>query len=70
VLVLIKITYCRDGQLIWLGDHFEKAAFSRQTDRIICRYWVHFARLDSSRQRMPGHRKNTEVIQRRASAEG
>jgi len=23
----IKITYCRDGQLIWLTDHFEKVAF-------------------------------------------
>jgi len=27
MLVLIKITYCGDGQLIWLGDHFEKVAF-------------------------------------------
>jgi len=25
---VIKITYCRDGQLIWLDGHFEKAAFS------------------------------------------
>jgi len=28
MLVLIKITYCRDGQLLWLQGHFEKAAFS------------------------------------------
>jgi len=27
MLVLIKMTYCRDGQLIWLEGHFEKAAF-------------------------------------------
>jgi len=26
--VLIKITYCSDGQLLWLEGHFEKAAFS------------------------------------------
>jgi len=29
MLVLTKITYCRDEQLIWLTDHFEMAAFSR-----------------------------------------
>jgi len=28
MLVLIKITYCRDGQSIWLEGHFETAAFS------------------------------------------
>jgi len=28
MLVLIEITFCRDGQLIWLEGHFEKAAFS------------------------------------------
>jgi len=27
-LVLTKITYCRDGHLIWLAGHFEMAAFS------------------------------------------
>jgi len=27
MLVLTKITYCRDGQLIWLRGHIEKAAF-------------------------------------------
>jgi len=26
--VLIKTTYCRDGQLIWLAGHFEMATFS------------------------------------------
>jgi len=25
---VIKIAYCRDGQLIWLEGHFEKVAFS------------------------------------------
>jgi len=25
---VIKITYRRDGQLIWLEDHFAKASFS------------------------------------------
>jgi len=28
MLELIKITYCRDEQLIWLWSHFEKAAVS------------------------------------------
>jgi len=28
MLVLIKITYYRDGQLIWLEGHYAKAAFS------------------------------------------
>jgi len=28
MLILIKITYGTDRQLIWLGGHFEKAAFS------------------------------------------
>jgi len=28
MLVVIQITYCRDGQLIWLERHLEKAAFS------------------------------------------
>jgi len=28
MLVLFKIPYHRDGQLIWLEGHFEKAAFS------------------------------------------
>jgi len=28
MLVLIEITYCKDGQLIWLGGHFQKAVFS------------------------------------------
>jgi len=28
MLVAIKITYCRDEQLIWLGSRFEKAAYS------------------------------------------
>jgi len=28
MLVLIKITCCRDGQLIWLAGHFEMTAFS------------------------------------------
>jgi len=28
MLVLIKITYYRDGQLIWLEGHFAKGAFS------------------------------------------
>jgi len=37
VLVLIKIIYCRGGQLIWLGSHFDKDAFSGYTDRFICR---------------------------------
>jgi len=36
MLVLIKITYCRGGPLIWFGRHFEKAAFSGYTDRFIC----------------------------------
>jgi len=42
--VPIKITYCRDGQSIWLKGHFEKAAFSGQRDIFIWRYWVHCAR--------------------------
>jgi len=29
MLVLTKMTYCRDGQLICLAGHFELAAFSR-----------------------------------------
>jgi len=29
MLVLIKITYCEDGQLMWLKGHFEKFVFSR-----------------------------------------
>jgi len=29
MLVLTKITYCMDGQLICLSGHFETAAFSR-----------------------------------------
>jgi len=28
MLVLTEITYCRDGQLICLAGHFEKAGFS------------------------------------------
>jgi len=28
MLVLTKITYCRDGQLIWLAGHVEITAFS------------------------------------------
>jgi len=28
MLVVNQITYYRDGQLIWLERHFEKAAFS------------------------------------------
>jgi len=28
MLVLTKITDCRDGQLIWLAGRFEMAAFS------------------------------------------
>jgi len=28
MLVLLKITHGRNGQLIWPGGHFEKAAFS------------------------------------------
>jgi len=28
MLALIKITYCKDGELIWLVGHFEKVAFS------------------------------------------
>jgi len=30
---VIKITNCRDGQLVWLGEHFEKAAFRWCIDR-------------------------------------
>ena len=26
--IVVTITYCRDGQLIWLNGHFEKVAFS------------------------------------------
>jgi len=29
ILVLMKITYFRDKQLIWLEGNFEKATFSR-----------------------------------------
>jgi len=29
MLVLMKIIYCWDGQLIWLGGHFDKVTFSR-----------------------------------------
>jgi len=36
-LVLIEIIYCRDGELIWHGGHFEKAAFSGQIGRFIWR---------------------------------
>jgi len=28
MLALIKITYCRDEQLIWFEGHSEKAVFS------------------------------------------
>jgi len=28
MLVLTKITDCRDGQLIWLAGHFEMSALS------------------------------------------
>ena len=42
--VLVKIIYCRDRQLIWLGDYFRKAAFSGWIDKFIWRYWVHCAR--------------------------
>jgi len=42
--------YCRDKQSIWLGGHFQKAAFSGWIDRFFCMY--------SSRQRMPWNWKN------------
>jgi len=29
MLVLTKITYCRDGQIVWSAGHFEMAAFCR-----------------------------------------
>jgi len=44
MFVLIKIIYCRDRQLIWLGGHFQKAAFTGWINRIIWRYWGHCAR--------------------------
>jgi len=35
---LIKITYCRDGQLIWLDSRFEMPAFSGWINRYIWQY--------------------------------
>jgi len=43
MLVLIKIAYYRDKQLIWFEGNFEKATFSRYVDSFIWRYWVHWA---------------------------
>ena len=37
MLVLIKITYCRDGQMIWLEGHFVKATCSGWIDRFTWR---------------------------------
>jgi len=55
VLVLTKIIYCRDGQLIWLAGHFEMAAFIGSIGRFICWYWVHCARctLQGNKRRAP-----------------
>jgi len=63
MLVLTKITDCRDGQLIWLAGRFEMAAFSGQTDRFICWYWVHCARCTLQ----DNERRGTEKTQRLSS---
>jgi len=57
--VLIKITYCRDGQLRWLEGHFERPR-SAEDKHIILPYWVHCARftLQNNKRRGP---ENTEV---------
>jgi len=44
MLVLIKITYCRDGQLIWLGATLRRPWSAKQIYRFIWRYWVHCGR--------------------------
>jgi len=59
MLVLIKITYCRDGQLIWLDVRFEKAVFSGLYRHIYLAVLSSLRQMYSSRQRTPGHRTNT-----------
>jgi len=73
MLVPIKLTYCRNGQLIWLEGHFEKYAFSGWINGIICQYWVHCARCtlqfqDNNRRGTENiHRLSRQVPQRRVS---
>jgi len=37
MLVLIKITYCRVGQLVWHGGHIKKDTYNGKIDRFIWR---------------------------------
>jgi len=62
VLQVIKITYCRDERLIWLGDNFENAAFSGYIKRFICWCWVHCAWCTLQYNARRGTEK-TQVIQ-------
>jgi len=57
---VIKITYCRDGQIIWLEDYFEKVAFSSYIHIFIWRYWAHCARCTLQ----DNERQGTEKTQR------
>jgi len=69
MLVPTKITYCTDGQLIWLEGRFEMAAFSGYVDRFICWYWVHCARCTLHDNERRGtdktHRLSSQVPQRK-----
>jgi len=61
MLDLIKITCCRDGQLMWLEGHFEKAAFNGKIDRFIWRYWVQCARYTLQNNRRWGTEKTQRL---------
>jgi len=62
--VLIKITYCRDGQSIWLEGHFEKKGprlADRETDLFGGTEFIVPDELFKTTN--TGAPKNTEVIQ-------
>jgi len=68
--VLIKITYCRDGQSIWLEGHFEKGPRLTDRETDLLAVLSSLCQMYSSRQGTLRHRKNTEVIRTCALAEG
>jgi len=62
--VVIKITFCKDGQLICLGGHFEKAVFTVCVDRFIWHCWVHCARCTLQDNERRGTRKKAQRLSR------